>query len=337
MAIGEIIVRLDAAFMFFQSSRMVQFENGIRNSAELTLIENGVFPILEKDLRIMVLGDSRIQGLGIEPEKIFSQQLQLMLRSGMANLYSNVYVLDVSCGGNNTLRNKMTYFAYVDRFKPHIVILCYTYGDVYGDQDIRKNNGKTLPGKNEKTVTGKRQLLLQTVSGKKNLIISRVLTLLYNSKLVQFILVNLNMELKLCGIILPGSEFYHEVFVAYSPDFYGWKRSKTHLQDIIKDCNDRGIRLIVFTMPELNMLRSYQVFNKIEKEVSSFFQSNGVIYLNGVRPFLGLNSDDYAISRYDAHPNYKAHSIMAQHVYEIISKLSGALNENNKHFHYIKK
>jgi len=319
MAIGEIIIRLDAAFMFFQSSRIVRFENGIRNSAELTLIENGVFTVLEKDLRVMVLGDSMIQGLGIESEKIFSQQLKLMLSSGMANRYSNVYVLDVSCGGNNTLRNKLTYFAYVDQFKPHIVILCYNYDDIYGDQNVRQNNEKTVSEKFETPGTGKRQSLMQTVSGKKNLIINRVLTLLYNSQIIEFILRNVNMELKIRGIILPGSEFYHEVYIAYSPEFYGWEKSKNNLKVIIQNCKKRGIELIVYTMPELNMLSNYQVFNKIEKEVSSFFQSSAVIYVNGVTPFIGFNSEDYAISRYDAHPNYKAHNIMAKHLYEIIS------------------
>jgi hypothetical protein len=317
MAIGEIIVRLDAAFMFFQSSRIVRFESGIRHSTELTLIENGVFSVLKKDLRVMVLGDSMIQGLGIEPEKIFSQQLKLMLGSEMENRYSNIYVLDVSCGGNNTLRNKLTYFAYVDRFKPRIVILCYNYDDVYGDQNGKQNNEKTVPEELDTTGTGKRQSLMQPVPGTKSPI-SNSVTLLYNSKLLEFTLIKLNMELKLRGIILPGSEFYHLVNIAYSPEFYGWEKSKNHLIDIMQDCKKRGIKLIVFTMPKLNMLSNYQVFNKIEKEVSSFIKRNATIYVNGVTPFLGFNSDDYAISRYDAHPNYKAHNIMAKYVCKII-------------------
>jgi hypothetical protein len=316
IGMGELVVQVDNLFAFFQGNRFVQVDNSLRESSELQRITSGRFTFSPGDLRILVLGDSRIRGLGIKPGDVFSRQLKLLLQADKDKPYANVYVLDVSAGGYNTLMNKRAYFKYVDLFKPQLVILCYNYDDVNGNQDdIPADNagagtaGGAAPAGAAVAKHGQPQTQL----------IPRLLEVLYNLKLVKFILVNANMELKLHGIILPGSEFYH-VIHSYSERLSGWVKSSRHLEEIIRDSRQRGIKIIVYTTPELNMLANYGVFDPIEKELSVFFKNYPGIYVNGVEPFAGRNSDDFALSRYDAHPNTRAHRIMAEHVYRVIKK-----------------
>lgn len=322
-ATGEAVVRLDKKFLFFQGSRFVEVSTETRRSPELEALEHGQSVVSARDLRIMVLGDSKLYGPGVELQKVFSQQLKAMLSADKSLLYENILVLDLSKGGYNTLMNRLTYFEYVDKFKPNLVILGNNYEDVYGNQDVPEAISKSNLTIHEQTT----KIFEEKISGENTPVFQKVRETVYHSSLLEFIMAGLNLELKLRGIVVPGSVFHHLIYESHREDYAGWIKAQKHLGDIIADCQRKGITLIVYSAPELNMLDNYAPYATVDRKLAAFFERRAVPYVIGVLPFSGMNSSELALSRYDGHANAKGHHIMAQQVYSvIIDMLSGEHN-----------
>lgn len=313
-ASGEAVVRLDKQFLFFHGSQVVEVSNDARRSEELDAVERGRFMISARDLRIMVLGDSKFYGPGVEFGKIFSQQLKGMLAADKSLPYENVLVLDLSRGGYNTLMNRLTYFEYVDQFDPNLVILGNNYEDVYGNQDVPEAISQSDLSPHQQT-----SKIFEESASDNMPLFQRIRKLLYHSSLLEFIMAGLNLELKLHGVIVPGSVFHHLIYKSHRDDYPGWVKSQKHLRDIIADCKKRGIDLMVYSVPELNMLDNYAPYEMVDQRLAAFFAGYSVPYINGVEPFHGMNSSDLALSRYDGHANDKGHHLMAQQVYAAIA------------------
>jgi hypothetical protein len=312
-ASGEAVVRLDKQFLFFHGSQFVEISNDARRSVELEAVEHGRLTVSAGDLRIMVLGDSKIYGPGVEFSKIFSQQLKGMLAADKSLPYENVLVLDLSRGGYNTLMNRLAYFEYVDQFQPHLVILGNNYEDVYGNQDVSEVISKSNLTTHEQT-----SKVFEESASDNMPLFQRIRDQLYHSSLLEFIMAGLNLELKLRGVVVPGSVFYHLIYKSHSDNYPGWIKAQKHLRDIIGDCKKRGIDLMVYSVPEVNMLDNYAPYDVVDRKLAAFFAGYSVPYINGVQPFLGIKSSELALSRYDGHANEKGHRLMAQQVYAAI-------------------
>jgi hypothetical protein len=263
----------------------------------------------------MVLGDSKIYGPGVEFEKIFSQQLKGLLAADKNLSYENVLVLDLSRGGYNTLMNRLAYFEYVDQFKPDLVVLGNNYEDVYGSQEVPEAISKSNLSLHEQT----NQLLEERASDNTPLF-QKIRETVYHSSLLEFIMAGLNLELKLHGVIVPGSVFHHLIYKSHREDYPGWIKAQKHLHEVILDSKQKGIALIVYSVPEVNMLNNYAPYDAVDRKLAAFFAGYSVPYVNGVQPFLGMNSSDLALSRYDGHANDKGHHLMAQQVYAVIAQ-----------------
>lgn len=313
-AIGEAVVRLDKKFLFFQGSRFVEVSTETRRSPELEALAHGQSVVSPRDLRIMVLGDSKLYGPGVELPQIFSQQLKAMLAADKSLPYDNVLVLDLSRGGYNTLMNRLTYFEYVDKFQPHLVILGNNYEDVYGNQDVPEAISKANLTVHEQTT----KIFEEKISGENTPVFQKIRETVYHSSLLEFIMAGLNLELKLRGIVVPGSVFHHLIYESHREDYAGWIKAQKHLGDMIADCQRKGITLIVYSVPELNMLGNYAPYDTVDRKLAAFFESRAVPYVLGALPFSGMNSSDLALSRYDGHANAKGHHLMAQQVYSVI-------------------
>jgi hypothetical protein len=318
-ATGEAIVRLDKEFLFFQGSRFVEVSVETRRSPELEALENGRFVASARDLRIMVLGDSKIYGPGVERQNVFSQQLKAMLAADNSLPYENILVLDLSRGGYNTLMNRLTYFDYVDKFKPTLVVLGNNYEDVYGNQDVPEAISQSNLTLHEQTA----KIFEEKLSGENTPVFQHIREKVYRSSLLEFIMAGLNLELKLRGIVVPGSVFHHLIYESHREDYPGWIKAQKHLRDMIADCQQKGIALIVYSTPELNMLGNYAPYDIVDRKLAAFFASRAVPYVIGATSFSGMNSSELALSRYDGHANAKGHYLMAQRVYSVIVDMLG--------------
>ncbi|MES2847542.1 MAG: hypothetical protein V4685_00680, partial [Bacteroidota bacterium] len=128
-------------------------------------------------------------------------------------------------------------------------------------------------------------------------------------------------EMKAHGRIIPNSAF-DLTLKAYQQDKPSWIKSKELLQKLIDDCKKNNSQLLVLKFTEINMLDYSGIFEKTDSSIKSFFDANpSVDYLDVGKIFKGENSKDYFLSKYDGHPNEKAHAKIAAAAFEEIRKL----------------
>lgn len=313
LGVGEILLRLGQYGRFFQGERHLVVDKNLRDTPELQATRAGTLPMSEGDLRVMVLGDSYIQGGGIKPEATFASRLRALLQGDPRLSGHRVFVLDASAGGSNSYENRRHYFELVDQFRPHVVFLAYNSNDVYAwgaepaaPAAAGRPAGTEAPAPAAAKATGDPW-------------IRSVRRALFQLEVLKFVLQQTNQQLKLRGIVVPGTEFHHLVRKAYSDGSVPWERSQAPLREMANDSAARGSTLIVYSMPEFNMLQRYEAFDLIDAKLSAFFGSQPVLYIRGAGSFIHQGNTDFALSRYDGHPNATAHEAIAREAYRVIA------------------
>jgi hypothetical protein len=317
VAVGELFLRFDEHFGILQAQRVVKIATDIELTPEFQQIQNGSFRVEETDLRVLVIGDSYIHGGGIDFNDNFSQQLKNMLASEQL-AQDDVWVLDASQPSSNTLDNNLTYFQFADKFKPQFVVLGHNINDVEGNLNkalVSEDTSAKAP--DERQISG----------GEALSTIRKIYRIVYQSKFLQFTLHNIHKNLKINGIVIPNSRFDY-ILKSYSTDKENWKQSKKLLEEIIADANARGIQLIVFQFPETNLLEHAELFSEAYESIERFFLKHpDVAYQNGHELFKGKKSSEFVLSKYDGHPNEKAHHEIAKYVYSLIRNIRLQHNE----------
>lgn len=305
--IGELMIRFDEYFTLLEENRIVKISTDIELTPEYQLLKKDSLFISNKDLRIMVIGDSYIHGGGIEFNDNFSQQLKKKLKSEDLN-FKNIWVLDVSKSSSNNLDNNKTYFQFVNIFKPKIVILGYNINDIEGNLDKVSDSLKRIENfKNIKASSNRSQSLIK-----------KIYSFIYNSRFAYYVLHNTHRKLNSYGVIIPNSKF-DLLMRSYSQNKENWRKSKILLDEIINDAKQSGIQMIIYKLPETNLLEYPQLFSRANKSIELYFNNNkNVIYLDGTEALQGENPKAYMLSKYDGHPNELAHKKMAEHVFEKI-------------------
>lgn len=311
-AIGELIFRFDSAFQFFTSNKVVKIKTAIEDSPEFEMVKNNSLNASGNSFRVMVLGDSYIHGGGIAFKDAFSQQLKTMLQNANSR-FDNVYVLDISKPSSNNFDNVQAYFDFAEKFKPNLVVLGYNYNDVEGnlDQKVTQNDVDSFAKK-------------KVSSNQNKGIVKKIYDILYKSKVVEFVLHNAHDEMKAHGYIMPNSVF-DVTLKSYYENRPSWVKSKVLLQNLIDDCRKNNSQLMVVKFTEINLLEYTNLFERTDKTIKAFFDGQpSVDYFNLTDIFKGEKTKDYILSKYDGHPNEKAHKRIATAVFEEIKKLPAA-------------
>jgi hypothetical protein len=312
LSIGECLIRIEQTGIFFAATGTERVRADVLPDEELQALDRAAAAASPDDVRIMVLGDSKLRGLGVDARDIASVQLQTILERDVATPRGRIHVLNLSRAGNNTLQNKLTFLKYYRRFNPQIVIFGYNIDDVYGNNRDDSPAGPTSAPSTPQPRANGVPHARRTVGDVARNVVSGVRRVLFHSQVLQFSLSKFNMELKLAGIVVPGTEFYHLVHASHRSDYEGWVESQHHLQQIIDVCHRERIALVVYVVPQLEMLPHFSVFDDVDGTVEQFFRARGIRTINGVTPFMHSDPAAYAISRYDGHPNAKAHALIAQ-------------------------
>ena len=305
MIIGELMIRFDKSYAPMEENRIVKISTDIELTQEYNMIKNNSFIFNDNDQRIMVIGDSYIHGGGINFEDNFSQQLKKIVNERESDI-SKTWVLDVSKSSSNNLDNHQTYFSFVDKFKPNIVILGYNLNDIEGDLDnknkefVNTNNFKEIKGSGNKTKSP----------------ISKIYKAIKASNSIHFILSKFHRKLNDFGIIIPNSKFDISMR-SYYENRSVWKKSKTLLQEIIQDSDENNIHLLVYKFTEMS--ENPELFAKANEAIDIYFRGfPSLIYIDGNDFFKAENAKEYRLSKYDGHPNEKAHKKMAEDVFNIL-------------------
>ncbi len=305
---GEILIRLDEKYKLLASTQIVKMSTDLTITPEFLLLKNNAINLTGNNLRVMVLGDSFIHGGGIEFKDNFSQQLKKLLQFNNHH-FDNIYVLDLSKGAANNYDNNQIYFQFVNKFKPDIVILGYTYNATRGD--LYKLSS-TIGLDSFSTINF-------TLNRKKSLP-QKIYSVVYNSSVLHYILYNSHNYLKSYGLIIPNSEF-DLILNDYTLNTVPWKRSKCLLSEINADIIKRNSHLIVLKFPEMNLIGYPKIFYQPDIVIKTFYDNfPSISYINCLDYFKGKSSNDYILSKYDGHPNEKAHQLVALNVFNLINR-----------------
>ena len=297
--VGELMVRFDDKFRFFSDTHVVNIATGITATPEFNLLNENKLDLSDKSLKVMIIGDSYIAGGGIDFKDRFSQQLKSILNENKLP-FNNIYVLDVSRPSSNNLDNNQSYFYYVHKFKPDCVILGYNLNDVEGN--LVKESMKSEAAKTS---------IEKTNSNLNRSFSKKIYSIYKKSKLLDFTLHKIHDEMKAHGKVVPNSVF-DLMLKSYYEDRDNWEKSKSLLEEVIIDAKEKKIQLYVLKFPEINLLEYPELFTKTDKVINSYFNGfPSVTYINGNDIFKGDNTKDYILSKYDGHPNEKAHKKMA--------------------------
>jgi hypothetical protein len=304
---GELLIRFDEAFGIMEASRVVKIETSLAITPEFELLKNNRINTSSNNYRIMVLGDSYIHGGGIEFKDNFSQQLKILLKEGN-HKYDDVYVLDVSKPSSNNFDNIQTYYQFSGKFKPQAIILGYNYNDILGNLDKEIVLTQIDSFKN-----------IRTSSQEKQTLIKKIYDILYQSKFINFVLHNLHDEMKAHGIVMAKSSF-GLMLSDYHKNNENWVKSKQLLSEMIIEAKKNGVEIYLLKFPEINLLSYPELFSATDKVIADYFNNMGIHYIDGAEIFKGEKTEDNILSKYDGHPNERAHHKMATHVYEIICR-----------------
>lgn len=115
--------------------------------------------------------------------------------------------------------------------------------------------------------------------------------------------------------------FYRTYYAdLYRPDAPGWQRAQAALRQLRDVCAERGIALQVVLLPELHSLVEYPFSNE-HQVVADYLRSIGVEVLDLAPQFRDQTRPmELWVAPDDAHPNARAHELIAKHAEEFIAK-----------------
>ncbi len=256
----------------------------------------------EDSFRVLVLGDSMAYSPGVPRNLLWST----LLEENLSSPTRPVQVLNAARPGDNTWNQLELLREHIDRFRPHIVLLLYNYNDVYGGR---------------RSVTASAEVVATTtVSSEDNReykqsLLVRAIRLLQQSTALQLISVRVALQLKVWGIVVPGSELSHLLGPAYQASYPGWIAVQDELAAMQGIAAERGASLGIYVMPTFDTLR-YDLFARPRARLDEVLDESGVTHHFGWDDFRGRDWRELAISPFDGHPNLEANAELASSVAE---------------------
>jgi lysophospholipase L1-like esterase len=123
------------------------------------------FPIEKPNntIRIIVLGDSYTEGVGVEINETYSKQLEILLNN---NSKTNIEVFNFGVSGYNTLDEVNIFFEKGVKYNADIILIGYLYNDIDNQTQIRKITNyllekKKLPGNENLDIWKEKRKIIQ--------------------------------------------------------------------------------------------------------------------------------------------------------------------------------
>ena len=119
-----------------------------------------------------------------------------------------------------------------------------------------------------------------------------------------------------------GFEAYYASL--YRGDSEGWRRGRAALLELQETCREHGIVLQVVLLPELHELVDY-TFAREHALVADFLRANGIPVLD-LAPSFANETDPTTlwVAPDDAHPNARAHGLIANYTLDFIASGRGS-------------
>jgi lysophospholipase L1-like esterase len=245
------------------------------------------YPVDKPDgeLRIMLLGDSLTLGWGAAAEDTFATRLEDLLADGLAEMGSTRPLRVINTGvGNYNTDQEVSFFETRGRaFDPDVVVLNYFINDA------------------EPTPRQKSSFILKYT----------YLGMSLWGRLDVFKRLYLNQD--------DFSNYYPDL---YEEDREGWRRAQEALGRIARLAEQEDFVLLLVLLPELHSVGPEYGFREIHTRVQSAAEAAGIEHVLDLSPlFASEQPEQLWVSADDAHPNARAHAIIAQGTYDELMRL----------------
>jgi lysophospholipase L1-like esterase len=119
-----------------------------------------------------------------------------------------------------------------------------------------------------------------------------------------------------------GFEEYYAALYRGEPE--GWRRSRAALLELQEVCREHDIALQVVLLPELHELVDY-TFAREHAQIADFLRASGIPVLDLAPSFANeTNPTSLWVAADDAHPNARAHRLIANYSLDFIAAGQGA-------------
>ncbi|WP_372367096.1 SGNH/GDSL hydrolase family protein [Candidatus Uabimicrobium sp. HlEnr_7] len=243
------------------------------------------------NIRIAVLGDSETFGLGVIDEDTYCEQLEKLL----AKKYCEV--INFGVVGYNTEQEAALLKNKVLKYKPDIIIVGYVLNDPAPPLFYRPKRGG---------VKDPQPAILRLYSWA-----------LQNSNLFLWLKTKLRNISYHFGIVnSQRTRYLHNLFDKKSKS---WQRNEQALQEIQDTAKNSNIPVVLAIFPMIVNLDASYPYTAIHDQVKTVAEKKGMNVVDLLPHFLGHNPTDLHVDPvYDAHPNKKAHQIIANVLYEFM-------------------
>ncbi|QDU39501.1 hypothetical protein Mal4_38460 [Maioricimonas rarisocia] len=114
------------------------------------------------------------------------------------------------------------------------------------------------------------------------------------------------------------SDYYSMVRTGY--EGRQWDVQQQRLAMIEQSVRETGGRLLVVTFPFLHALDGDYEYADVHEQLNRFWKSRDVPHLDLLQTFESMTADELIVSRYDVHPNERAHALAAEAIGEFVMR-----------------
>ena len=232
--------------------------------------------------RILMLGDSITFGWGVRQEETFSKALERMLNEHpLGGPWRRYEVINTGVGNYNTAQEVAYFMERGFRYRPDMVMLAWFINDA-------EDTPKPVQG-----------------------------WLARESCLYTFV----SSAWDDLGRNTRSRPSYKEYYAGlYEDGREGWAECQRALEQLSGTCRHEGFELRILLIPELHSLGADYEFKDIYDKVQRIAERLKVTSLNLVDAFPTEDPTSFWVSPGDAHPNGRAHAIIAEAVYGMLSR-----------------
>jgi len=109
-----------------------------------------------------------------------------------------------------------------------------------------------------------------------------------------------------------------------------WDEHVRTLDRLVDWCDGRGVALVFIVMPFLNELGSRYPFARPHAALNRYLTEKGVEHVDLLETIQAHHDEGLVVSPFDAHPNERAHALIAGTVWDTVSPLVAALDRRGR-------
>ena len=327
---GEFLIKLDIKYniTYFDNHRTIKSDSKVLEALEFDTLN---FKLKKNQNRIMIIGDSYIEGIGINETFRFKNQLnEFLIKNSTFN--KEHLILNLSQPGNNFIDKYFSFLEYYNLYQPDIILWFHTINDLFMDslkvESLKEkliklenrlhvtNQSQTSTDKNLNNISKSMDLELKPM--KYQAMMHKLENIIKKSYLLNYLKENIYNELLLRGISIPYGDFFEITQNLYKDERREFKLYKSIFNNILNQLKNDNVKLVFYYMPEYNLIDQPKYFKNIDTSLFKYFNNKNIIYIDGKNNLINHSFDEVCSTRSDGHPNSFAHKIITNTIGELI-------------------